>query len=343
MTKVEPTVRKASAADVAKAAGVSMQTVSRVARGLDNVQPATRDRVRLAMESLGYSPNRAARALRSGRFHTIGVIMFTLSSYGNSKTLEAIAEAASEADYTITLLPVHQRTRGGVAGAFARLTEQAVDGVIIVLESELPDPDAIVLPSDVPVVVIDSSGQSERPLIDTDQAQGTRLAVEHLLALGHETVWHVTGPDGSFSAMRREAEWRASLTASGRTVPEPFRGDWSGEAGYRLGGQIARRPDITALFVANDAMALGVLRACHEEGRDVPSTLSIVGFDDMPEASSFWPPLTTIRQHFDEVGRDAIDLLLREMSAAAADGSAPTTIVGTELVVRQSTAPPPEV
>lgn len=333
----ETSVKKASAADVAAEAGVSMQTVSRVARGLDNVQPATRDRVRAAMDKLGYSPNRAARALRSGQFHTIGVIMFTLSSYGNSKTLEAIAEAASEADYTITLLPVHQRTQSGITGAFARLSEQAVDGVIIVIEADLLAEHDLALPADVPVVVIDSSGESARPLIDTDQAQGTRLAVQHLLDLGHETVWHITGPEGSYSGRRREAAWREALVEAGRTVPEPLAGDWSAESGHRLGLEIATRPDITAVFVANDSMALGVLRACHEVGRSVPATLSVVGFDDMTESASFWPPLTTIRQHFDEVGRSAINLLLHEMRH---DAERSPVIVPTELVVRESTAPP---
>lgn len=338
MTSVDPLPKKASAADVATLAGVSMQTVSRVVRGLDNVQPATRDRVQQAMRQLGYSPNRAARALRSGRFHTIGVIMFTLSSYGNTKTLEAIAEAASEADYTITLLPVHQRTQGGVSGAFARLSEQAVDGVVIVIEADLLAESDVDLPADVPVVVIDSSGQSARPLIDTDQAQGTRLAVEHLLDLGHETVWHVTGPEHSYSARRREAAWRATLAERGRPVPEPFHGDWSTGSGYRIGLEIAARPEITAVFVANDAMALGLLRACHETGRRVPASLSVVGFDDMTESDSFWPPLTTIHQRFDDVGRNAIELLLREMRH---DPGAPQAIVPTELVVRQSTAPAP--
>ncbi|WP_370454062.1 substrate-binding domain-containing protein [Frondihabitans sp. PhB188] len=334
----EPSARKASAADVARAAGVSMQTVSRVARGLDNVQPATATRVREAMAELGYSPNRAARALRSGRFHTIGVIMFTLSSYGNAKFLEAIAEAASDAGYTITLLPVSHRTQGDVTGAFARLSEQAVDGIVIVIEADLLSESNVELPADLPVVIIDSSRQSERPFIDTDQALGARLATEHLLDLGHETVWHVAGPSGYYAARRREAAWRETLEAHGRVVPEPFRGDWSTESGYAAGREIARRADITAVFAGNDGMALGVLRAAHEAGRAVPASLSVVGFDDMTEAESFWPPLTTIRQSFDSVGRSAIALLLGEIAHAPRPED---VIVPTELVVRGSTAEAP--
>lgn len=333
-----PQSKKASVADVARHAGVSMQTVSRVARNVDNVQPITRDRVHQAMAALGYSPNRAARALRSGRFHTIGVIMFTMSSYGNSKTLEAIAEAAAEEDYTITLLPVHQRTEGGLSGAFERLSEQAVDGIIVVIEANIRAEHDLNLPVDVPVILIDSGGESPRPRIDADQAQGARLAVEHLLSLGHETVWHVTGPELSYSACRREEAWRACLTEAGRVVPKPFHGDWTTGSGYRIGLEIAARPEITAVFVSNDAMALGILRACHETGRSVPSTLSIVGFDDMTESESFWPPLTTIRQDFGSIGRLAIALMIRELHHGHSDRN---TIVPTDLVIRESTAPCP--
>jgi DNA-binding LacI/PurR family transcriptional regulator len=330
--------RAVSAADVARAAGVSMQTVSRVVRGLDNVQPDTAARVRAAMTTLGYRPNRAARALRSGRFHTIGVIMFSLSSYGNTRTLEAIAGAAADADFTITLLPVRRWTQGDVSTAFDRLTEQAVDGIVIVIESHIVDESEVELPSDIPVVVLDSTGATNRPVVDTDQAQGARLATEHLLGLGHETVWHVTGPHGSYSAQRRETSWRETLEAAGRPVPATFAGDWSTETGYRIGLEIARRSDITAVFAANDQTALGILRACHELGRAVPRTLSVVGFDDMAESDSFWPPLTTVHQSFDEIGRDSIRVLLEEIAGREAPRS---TLIPTRLVVRDSTAAPP--
>lgn len=337
MSGFVPGSKKISVADVALHAGVSMQTVSRVARNLASVQPTTRDRVRAAMAELGYSPNRAARALRSGHFRTIGVIMFTLSSYGNSRTLEAIAEAAAEEGYTITLLPVHQRTEGGLSGAFERLSEQAVDGIIVVIEADIRAEHDLGLPLDVPVILIDSSGDSTRPRIDTDQAQGARLAVDHLLSLGHDTVWYVTGPELSYSARRRQEAWRACLSDAGRSVPTPFAGDWTTESGYRAGLEIASQPDITAVFASNDAMALGLLRACHELGRGVPSSLSLVGFDDMLGSDSFWPPLTTIRQDFASIGRLAIAVMLREMKNLH---PALNTIVPTELVVRQSTGPP---
>ncbi|WP_083528092.1 LacI family DNA-binding transcriptional regulator [Curtobacterium ammoniigenes] len=324
-------------AAVASAAGVSMQTVSRVARGFDNVSDDTRERVQRVMDELGYRPNRAARALRSGRFRTIGVIMFTLSSFGNMRTLEAIAEAAGAADFTITLLPMVSRTEAGVRSAISRLSEEAVDGVIIIIESHVLDAAEVALPDGVPVVVIDSTGTAEHPSIDTDQAEGARLATQHLLNLGHRTVWHVSGPLASYSAMRREAAWRATLEAAGAPVPEVFRGDWNTDSGYRIGRELAGRSEVTAVFAANDQTALGVMRACHEAGRSIPGTLSIVGFDDMPESDSFWPPLTTIHQRFDEVGRRAVARLI-----ATIDGATPAenSIVPVSLVQRSSTAPP---
>ncbi|PZE63847.1 LacI family transcriptional regulator [Curtobacterium sp. MCBD17_021] len=331
--------RAPSLSAVAEVAGVSMQTVSRVARGFDNVSPETRSRVQQAMAELGYRPNRAARALRSGRFRTIGVIMFTLASFGNMRTLEAIADAAGAADFTITLLPMASRTEEGVRSAFSRLHEQAVDGVVIIIESHVIDTAEVALPDGVPMVVVDSTGTTEHPAIDTDQADGARLATQHLLDLGHETVWHVSGPASSYSAARRQAAWAATLTAAGRTVPPVFEGDWNTSSGYRAGLSIAARPDITAVFAANDQTALGVLRACHELGRPVPSTLSVVGFDDSPESDSFWPPLTTVHQSFDEVGRRAVATLLTQIEGGAA--TAATDLVPVRLVERASTAAPP--
>lgn len=326
-------------AEVAEAAGVSMQTVSRVARGFDNVSPDTRDRVQRAMTTLGYRPNRAARALRSGRFRTIGVIMFTLASFGNMRTLEAIADAAGVADFTITLLPMASRTEEGVRSAFSRLHEQAVDGVVIIIESHVMDTAEVALPDGVPVVVIDSTGTTDHPAIDTDQAQGARIATQHLLDLGHETVWHVAGPAMSYSAAGRLAAWSATLTDAGRPVPPVFEGDWGSTSGYRAGLEIARRPEITAVFAANDQTALGILRACHELGREVPSTLSVVGFDDSPESDSFWPPLTTVHQSFDEVGRRAVATLLAQIDGAPVTPA--TDLVPVRLVERASTAAPP--
>ncbi|WP_141933746.1 LacI family DNA-binding transcriptional regulator [Microbacterium sp. SLBN-146] len=330
--------RAASMADVARHAGVSSQTVSRVANGLNNVDQSTREKVLASMRAVGYRPNGAARALKYGRFHTIGVIMFTLETLGNVRTLDAIATEAGAADYTLTLMPVPDPTMGAVSGAYRRLTEQAVDGIIIVFEASLLDRVEITLPPGLPVVVIDSNAGSGLAVVDTDQALGARQATEHLLGLGHRNVWHIAGPTSSFSASHRAESWRATLERAGIEPPEMHHGDWTTEGGYRIGLELGRRPEVTAVFAANDQMALGAMKAFHELGRDIPGDVSVVGFDDMDEARAFWPPLTSVRQNFREVGRIAMENLLAQM--ADPDRAPDITLIPTELIVRESSGPP---
>ncbi|HEX2819477.1 MAG TPA: LacI family DNA-binding transcriptional regulator [Streptosporangiaceae bacterium] len=344
-----------SMADVARLAGVSSQTVSRVSNGQSNVDDGTRARVITAMRALGYRPNGAARSLKSGRFHTIGVIVSTLETFGNMRTLDAIAKEAAGADYTVTLMPVPDPTLPRVSGAYQRLSEQAVDGVVIIFEAHLLDHAEFTLPPGIPVVVIDSDAGSRYTVVDSDHVQGARLATGHLLSLGHRQVWHIAGPENSFSATRRLQAWQDTLREAGISLPGVLRGDWTTEAGYTHGLALGRQADVTAIFAANDQMALGVMRALHELGRDIPGDVSVVGFDDMDEARSFWPPLTTIRQDFGAVGRLSIQKLLAKVAGPATEAGAQLdagdgadagppgpskTLVPTELVVRSSTARP---
>jgi DNA-binding LacI/PurR family transcriptional regulator len=330
-----------SMADVARLAGVSSQTVSRVSNGQANVDEATRARVLEAMQTLGYRPNGAARALKSGRFHTVGVIMTTLQTLGNIRTLDAIATEAVRADYSVLLMPIADATLHGVSGAYRRLTAQAVDGAVIVLEAHFLDQAEFALPQGIPVVVIDSGAGPGYTVVDTDQALGARQAAEHLLSLGHRQVWHIAGPEMSFSAEHRAESWQDTLRRAGITPPPLLRGDWTAESGYHHGLMLAKRDDVTAIFAANDQMALGALRALREQGRAVPADVSIVGFDDMDEAASLWPPLTTVRQNFARVGSLSIQKLLAKVS----DPTKPPdiTVVPTELIIRQSTAQPPAI
>ncbi len=331
--------QRVSMADVAKLAGVSSQTVSRVSNGHPNVVESTREQVLAAMRELGYRPNSAARALRYGEFRTIGVIMFSLVSTGNSRTLEAIAGQAAAEGYAITLMPVAAPTQDEVLGAFTRMGELAVDAVIVIMEVHLLDSVTVTLPQGVHVVVVDSDAGDRYTVVDADQADGARQAVGHLLELGHHTVWHVAGPVESFAAERRAAAWRAVLTAAGRPVPPIRHGDWSVESGYTIGLQIADEPECTAVFAANDQMAMGLLRAFHERGVRVPGDISVVGFDDIPDTAAwFIPPLTTVRQDFAEVGRRCVQGVLAQIRGEAPPPG--TTLVPTTLVVRASTAPP---
>jgi DNA-binding LacI/PurR family transcriptional regulator len=328
-----------SMVDVARVAGVSAQTVSRVSNGQANVDDATRTRVLEAMAALGYRPNGAARALKSGRFHTIGVIMTSLQTLGNIRALDAISAEAARAGFSVLLMPIADTTLPRVSGAYQRMTAQAVDGAVIILQARFLDETAFALPPGVPVVVIDSATSPGYTVVATDHALGARQVTGHLLSLGHRQVWHIAGPQASFSAALRAESWAAALRDAGLTPPPPLHGDWTAESGYRHGLTLGRRPEVTAIFCANDQMAVGAMRALRELGREIPGDVSVAGFDDMDVAASLWPPLTTVRQDFDSVGRLSVRRLLAKVAAGPA-AEAGTTIVPTRLIIRSSTAAP---
>jgi len=332
--------RNPSLADVAKVAGVSSQTVSRVVNGHGNVVPATRERVLEALQSVGYRPNVAARTLATGRSGAIGVLSFSVSRLGDVRSLSGISTAASRAGYSISLLSLREATAGGVDAGIAQLADQNVDGLVII-EAEVLDSPVFTVPSNVPLVVTDALASQRFPAVDTDQAAGSVLAVEHLLRLGHRTVHHLSGPPTSRAARERRRAWRESLEANGREVPPEYVGDWTSATGYRIGRVLAARPrgEVTAVFSANDQMALGLLRALHENGIAVPGDVSVVGFDDVDEAADYWPPLTTVRQDFESVGELCFSLLLDQIQRPGSQ-AAGMHRVPVQLVVRSSTAPP---
>jgi DNA-binding LacI/PurR family transcriptional regulator len=327
--------RAPSQKDVAELAGVSSQTVSRVVNNSPRVDEQTRERVLSAMRILGYWTNGAARALATGQSRSFGVISFDLSLYGNARTIEAITTAAQDADYSVTVVGISAPTEEAVQRAYARLASQAVDGVVLI-EARILDTATVHLPTSVPVVIADGDPNTSFPAIDTDQAAGARTATRHLLDLGHQTVWHVAGPQDSHAARRRAAAWRDALKSAGRQVPPVVFGDWSAESGLAAGRQLADRQDVTAIFVANDHMALGVLRALHEAGRRVPDQVSVVGFDDVPEASCYLPPLTTVHQNFAEAGRRCVALLL---DSGGLSGRGEVSAIQPRLIERASTGP----
>ncbi|MEV6397959.1 LacI family DNA-binding transcriptional regulator [Streptomyces sp. NPDC051907] len=325
-------------ADVAAMAGVSAQTVSRVANNRENVDAATREKVLSAMQNLGYRPNTAARALVTGRFGALGVVSFDVGAHGNARTLAAIADAAREADFSVNFMGVRAQTEAAVRQAFQHLMLQSVDGIVLV-ESQMLDTPSLRLPPAMPVVVADGDTGHRYPHVDFDQAHGAQSVVAHLLALGHRTVWHVAGPRDSFAARRRAESWQRTLSDAGAPVPGVLHGDWTAESGYRAGRKLAERPEATAVFAANDQMALGLMLALHEAGRAVPGDVSVAGFDDVLEAAYFQPPLTTVRQDFDVVGRHCVTLLLDQIEGRA---QGPRRMaVEPALVVRASTGPPP--
>jgi DNA-binding LacI/PurR family transcriptional regulator len=330
--------RTAVMADVAKLAGVSHQTVSRVINDSTHVRPETRRRVLAAMRQLDYRPNPAARALVTGRSRTLGVVSFDTTLYGPASTLFAIEQAAHAAGYFITIVSLQALDRVSVLDAVERLRVQGVDGILVISPQERAAEALVNLPADVPLVAVEAGPAGAVPVVAVDQFGGAQSATQLLLDLGHRAVWHIAGPRDFLEAQQRVEGWRAAVGAAGAVAPPVLTGDWSPRSGYQLGERLADDPSVTAVFVANDQMALGLLRALHERDRRIPESISVVGFDDIPEAQYFTPPLTTVRQDFGEMGRSALRLLLDTMQGAGT--AAARLTVAPELVVRRSTGPP---
>ncbi|PKQ27028.1 MAG: LacI family transcriptional regulator [Actinobacteria bacterium HGW-Actinobacteria-4] len=327
-----------SQVDVARLAKVSGQTVSRVANGSASVSPGTRQRVLEAMAAVGYSTNSAARALRSGTFDTLGVIVHKLARTGESRIVEAVVAAAHRAHHIVTVVDLETSSNQELAEAATRLSHQAIDGLIII-RAELARTSDLSLPHGLPVVVSDSQFFGNMPAVGSDQTSGPRAAVEHLLDLGHRTVHLLAGPADSVPASTRHESWAATLADHGREAPAPIRGDWTAASGYAAGQLIANDPSVTAVFSANDEMAAGLYLALRERGIRIPEDISVVGFDDVPLAAYLWPPLTTVRQDFDAIGHELVASLLAQIAGEATAQDA-TKLIPTELVIRHSTAQP---
>ena len=324
-------------ADVAAEAGVSHQTVSRVLNGLPGVRPETAERIHDAIALLGYRRNLAARLLASTHSRTIGVLTWGSGLVGPAQVLLALETAALAAGYRLGVVAISEMTPEGVGAAMDQVLGHAPEAVVVIVPHETVLRIAQEIDLGIPTVVVEGD-LSRTPLTaGVDNVEGARLATAHLLDLGHRRVDHLAGPLGWAEATAREEGWRAEL-ASRDLVPEtPWRGDWSAASGYAEGRAIAADPAVTAVFAANDQMALGLLAALRDAGRRVPEDVSVVGVDDLPESAYFTPPLTSIRQDFAELGRRAMDLVER---ALRGEESPTAELVGTALVERASTAPP---
>jgi DNA-binding LacI/PurR family transcriptional regulator len=325
--------------DVARLAGVSHQTVSRVLNDHPNVREQTRLRVRAAIAELGYRPNRAARALVTGRSQLLGVVAQNSALYGPASLLAAFEGAAAEAGFAVSVGSVGSLDRASISAAVERHLDQRVAGIVVIAPVASANEALDHLHSSVPLVTVDGDPTRSTALVTVDQVSGASAATRFLLDAGHSTVWHVSGPTEWFDSAGRIAGWRAELERAGAEVPPVIAADWTAASGYRAGQVLSRMPDVTAVFAANDHLALGVLRALSERGRSVPGDVSLVGFDDVPEAAYFTPPLTTVRQDFDAVGRATLSLLLSQITSG--EPSSQRCRVAPELVVRDSVAPPP--
>lgn len=319
--------------DVAALAGVSHQTVSRVVNGRPNVQAATRDRVLAAIDELGYRPNTAARALVTRRTSTIGIISTETGLYGPNSVHRTVEDAGREVGWFAGSVSLKSITKQSLSDALDHLLRQGVEGIVMIAaQYEALDVIAQHDPG-VPLVVVEGDLSRARFAVGVDQHRGAYEATRHLVELGHTRIAHVSGPREWTEAEARRQGWLDALAEDG-LEPGPLHvGDWTAERGYRAGLELARDHDVTAVFSANDQMAIGLLRALHESGRRVPDDVSVVGFDDSPEAAYLIPPLTTVRQDFVEVGRRAIAVLRAAIDDVPEDLE---RLIAPELVVRAS-------
>jgi len=330
--------RPPAMSDVAVLAGVSHQTVSRVLNDHPSVRPETRRRVIEAIEAIGYRRNSAARTLVTRRSETIGVVTTGSALFGPTSTLIAIEEAARDSGLFVSVATVRLWDAAEVRTALDHFMTQGIDGVVVIA----PQDDALdavrAYDARIPVVMVGSHEVQPGRVhaVAVDQYAGARTAVRHLLDLGHTDVAHLAGPRDWIDARERHRGWQDELASAGIAAGEPIDGDWSAERGYRVGLELAASGLPSAVFAANDQLALGLLHAFAEGGVSVPSHVSVVGFDDVDGAAHFFPPLTTVRQDFAALGRRCL-MVLR---SAIADGTVVADPIIPRLVVRSSTSAP---
>ena len=347
--------RRVTIKQVAKLSGVSTQTVSRVLNERPDVSAETRQRVQQIIAELGYAPSAIARSLIQGRSYTLGVVAHGLDYYGPSHTLVGIEREANHLGYSVLLDLLHHPEPDRAEKVLRRLLSQQVDGVIWAVpeigsnRAWLKDN---VVNLGVPLVFTNMQPRPGAAVIAVDNLEGGRLATEHLLAQGCRRIGIITGPLSWWEGRQRELGWQSALAAARVEPLERFKayGDWSATSGDACMRQLLEQsPDLEAVFVCNDQMALGAVRVASELGRRIPQDLALVGFDDIPEAAYFVPRLTTVRQDLFELGARAVETCNRLIelqmnsdadSALSGDGQekARTEMIWIhpELVVRNS-------
>ena len=278
--------------DVAQAAGVSTQTVSRVMNNSSYVSGETRQRVEIVVEQLGYHPSTLARSLSQQRSYTLGVVTFGLKYIGPSRTLNGIADKADELGYMLLMKELDDYTINRVDDVIDSLLARQVDGILWVAP-EISDNHAWIdqrlekIP--VPVLFLAMQPREGVASVSTDNFQGAVMATQHLLDCGRKKIGHISGPQNWWEANERKRGWRETLTAAGLDVSEQHcaEGNWSPNSGEQAFIQLLETfPDMDALFVANDQMALSVLRETCRRGINVPEQLAVIGFDNIPKISS---------------------------------------------------------
>ena len=314
-------------ADVARIAGVSQQTVSRVVNSQPNVSERTRKRVLEAMGEVGFRPNYAGRSLRDGTYRAVGLCMFEITRAGNLATLNGIVTAAREHGYAVTMIEMGSDAPFSLAQASRRMAELPVDGIIINMNRVADDFEEFSPLVSLRTVLLTVYAHPRCSTVDSDQYGCSEMVVEYLMGHGHERIAYIAGPSRSVSAEFRRAGWRDTLLRHGIEPQEALWGDWSAESGYAAGIKIAQMPDVTAVYAANDQMAYGAMLALRACGRRVPEDVSVIGVDDALTGVVPNNMLTTVR--FDLVGRGraAFDLAVGDRASAIEAIRIPGTLV----------------
>ena len=326
--------KKANIYDVAKLAGVSHQTVSRVLNNHSSLKPATREKVEKAITELAYRPNQAARQLVTSRSRLIGVLIAEADLYGPASILNAMEKLARHQGYSIISIAVSAGSRESWREAIDQLRNLAIDGVItIALPSEIVKEIENSLDGAV-IVIVDSEPSKKFDVVNVDNIYGATIATQHLIDAGHTEILHVTGPEHDYESNKRKVGYEATMK-SAKLKPEIIIGDWSIATGFEAGRKVInmkKRP--TAVFCANDHLALGMIKAFSESGIDIPGDISIIGFDNIPESGYLIPGLTTVNQSFDELGNNAIERMLLQLRASSKKEA---VVIKPALVLRSST------
>ncbi|MBN2304559.1 MAG: LacI family DNA-binding transcriptional regulator [Anaerolineae bacterium] len=298
--------------DVAREARVSAQTVSRVVNNHPYVSADTRRRVQDAIRKLDYRPNRAARNLATQRSCMVGIISFGMTHYGPAQMVNHIERTARTQGYGVSLSTVSTFSFDDIRRAMDDLGDRSVDGVLFISPVTGADYDDFAhICGGVPFVLIDTQLGAQMPSVVIDQRYGSQLATRYLFDLGHRAISAISGPLDWFGAQARHQSWLDTLAAAGIEPGPALEGDWTASSGYRKTRDLIKSgATFTALVAGNDQMALGAIRALREAGRRVPEDVSVVGFDDIPEAAYFDPPLTTIRQDFAALGKQSVEYLM---------------------------------
>lgn len=307
--------KKPNIYDVARLAEVSHQTVSRVLNNQPNIRPATRVRVEAAMAQLGYQPNPAARSLVTAKSNMLGLLVSDTGLYGPAGMLNAMEKSARQAGYFAITVAVRFDSPESWAEGLQHLSRMHVEGIAtIALQSEVIKMAAKIMPN-IKLVAIDTDDQAARVnSVGIDNLGGGHMATRHLIELGHKRILHIMGPSTSSEAQNRRRGYERAMIDAG-LEPTVVQGDWTAETGFRIGIELnLELAGYTAIFTANDQLSLGLLKAFNMRGVSVPGDISLVGFDDIPESPYFNPPLTTIRQDFNQLGEVAIEMLLSDLA-----------------------------